>query len=328
MDASPRPDRTDLPRAVTDLVPPGLIDAVHGHVPAPGFASGDTWLITAPGLVDELTELWTLTVTGPATYGNTSLVLPVTSPQGPAVLKLAWPHPELREEHRALTLWGGRGAVRLLAADPSRSALLLERLEPRDLGGPPVSVLDSCEEIGRVAATLDRPAPAWLRQRASEHLRTLAADIDALRTGPHSHALPRRLLERGRSLALDLAAEPDIDARLVHADLHQHNVLWRPDPGEWVAIDPHATAADPTWVVAPALWNRWEDAVAAYDTRVHLNVRLDVVCEAAGLDVDRGRVVSELRILRNAVGDVRAQPPDLAAALTRHVTILKALQPG
>lgn len=321
-------DTTDLPRAVTDLVPLGLIERVRQHVPSPGDLSGTEWLLTVPRLVDDLLSTWNLRVTGPATHGNASLVLPVENADGPAVVKVAWPHPEIRDEHRALGLWSGKGAVRLLAADPFRSALLLERLDPRDLSGPPVTVLDSCEQIGRLAASLDRPAPGWLHQRASDHLRALAADIDALRAGPHAHALPRRLLERGRSLALDLAADPGIDARLVHADLHQQNVLWRPDPGAWVAIDPHALAADPTWVVAPALWNRWEETAAAHDARIHLNFRLDVICDTAGLDRDRARAVSELRILRNAVGDVQTQPADLAETLTRHVTIVKALQPA
>ncbi|WP_420114982.1 aminoglycoside phosphotransferase family protein [Pseudactinotalea sp.] len=321
-------DATDLPRAVTDLVPPGLIERVRQHVPAPGDPSGTEWLLTVPRLVEELVGAWALRVTGAAAHGNASLVLPVEGAGGPAVLKVAWPHPEIRDEHRALSIWSGSGAVRLFAADPSRSALLLERLDPQDLGGPPVTVLDSCEELGRLAATLDRPAPPWLHQRASDHLRALAADIETLRAGPHAHALPRRLLDRGRSLALDLAADTGIDARLVHADLHHHNVLWRPDPGEWVAIDPHPLAADATWVVAPALWNRWEEAAGAYDIRIHLNFRLDLICGAAGLDPDRARAVSELRILRNAVGDVQTQPPDLADALTRHVTIIKALQPA
>lgn len=316
------------PWTVTDLVPPGLIDRLHHHVPAPGFISGTQWLPTVPRLVSELVDAWDLRVTGPAAHGYVSLVLPVTGAAGPAVLKVTWPHPEARDEHRTLRHWGGRRAVRLLAADPSRWGLLLEALDPRDLSGQPIGVLESCEEIGALAAALDRPAPPWVTRRASERLPALVADIDEVRSGPHAGVLPRRLLERGRSLALDLAGEPDIDARLVHADLHQENVLWRTDPGEWVAIDPHAIAADPTWVVAPAIWNRWAEAVAAHDTRVHLNLRLEVLCEAAGLDPDRARVVTELRILRNAIWDIQEQPPDLSDALTRHVTIIKAMQPA
>lgn len=317
-----------LPDAVTDLVPAGLISHLRRHVPEPGYTAGLQWLPTVPGLVQQLIERWDLQVTGPATHGYVALVLPVAARTGLAVLKVAWPHPEGRDEARTLRTWGGRGAVRLLSADPTRWAVLLERLEQVNLDGPPVGVLESCEQIGRLAALLDRPAPPWLHHRASDHLHTLLADVDALRAGPHAAALPRRLLDRGRALAQDLAAEPGVDARLVHADLHQENVLWRPDPGEWVAIDPQAIAADPAWVVAPALWNRWAEATAAHDTRIHLNLRLETLCEAAGIDPDLARVVAEVRMLRNAVWDVQEQPPDLADALTRHVTIIKALQPA
>lgn len=323
-DASSEP----LPRAVTELVPPGLIEHLRRHVPAPGFESGTSFLLTLPGVVRDLLEDWGLTVSGPARHGYAALVLPVEGTDGPAVLKVAWPHPEARDEHRALRAWGGRAAVRLLAADPSRWAVLLERLDPRDLNGPPVGVLESCEQIGRLAAQLDRPAPAWITARASNDLRVLARDLDAVRAGEHAGALPRRVMDRGRALALEVADEPDIDGRLVHGDLHQENVLWRPDPGEWVAIDPQAIAADPAWVVAPALWNRWDEAVAAHDTRVHLNLRLEVLCEAAGIDPERARLITELRILRNAVWDVQEQPPGLAEALTQHVTIIKAMQPA
>ena len=45
-------------------------------------------------------------------------------------------------EHLALRAWGGNGAVQLLRADPRRFALLLERLEPRDL--TTIDALDAC----------------------------------------------------------------------------------------------------------------------------------------------------------------------------------------
>ena len=42
---------------------------------------------------------------------------------------MAFPHEEATREHHALALWGGHGAVRLLAADAGSCALLLERLD-------------------------------------------------------------------------------------------------------------------------------------------------------------------------------------------------------
>lgn len=314
-----------LPRSVTELVPRELIDKVRQHLPADGYHSGTQWLLTLPQVVAELLRMWGLTVSGPARHGEAALVLPVAGSGEPAVLKVVWPHPEARDEHRALQIWGGVGAVRLLAADPGRWALLLERLDTRDLSGPPVTVLDSCAEIGHLAALLDRPAPPWAL-RASDHLEVLVARVDALRSSGADRALPRQLVDRGRALALELAHNSSGDARLVHGDLHQQNVLWRPADNAWVAIDPHAIAADRAWVVAPSLWNRWGEAVQAHDTRVHLNLRLEVLCEAGGIDPDLARAYSQVRILSNAVGDIAQQPADLSERLTRHVSISKALQ--
>jgi hypothetical protein len=46
------------------------------------------------------------------------------------VLKVFWPHREAEQEADALQRWDGDGAVRLLARDDERHALLLERCEP------------------------------------------------------------------------------------------------------------------------------------------------------------------------------------------------------
>jgi streptomycin 6-kinase len=48
----------------------------------------------------------------------------------PVVLKLDGPELESAEEGDALAFWDGQGAVRLLAQDRARRALLLERCDP------------------------------------------------------------------------------------------------------------------------------------------------------------------------------------------------------
>ncbi|MBZ2198920.1 aminoglycoside phosphotransferase family protein [Occultella gossypii] len=312
-----------------DLIPPGLREAVVRHVPDPGLPDGAAWLESLPRLVEEVLGQWRLRrdgPAGPALHGASSLVLPVRrGDDAPAMLKLVWPHAEGRTEHLALRAWDGAGAVRLLAADPGRWALLLERLEARDLNTE--SILDAAEELGRLSTRLDRPAPPWA-PRLSEHLRTLVADIDALRArDTRGTAFPRRLLEAGRALAVDLGSQEDVDARLVHADLHPGNVLWRPDPGEWVAIDAETMAADPAFALAPLLWNRWEQAQDAHDLRGHLQLRLDVACAGAGIDYDRARAFALVRCVRNAIWELDAtEHPGTAAEITRSITIIKALQ--
>ena len=59
------------------------------------------------------------------------MALPVTRDDGSAaVLKIQFPDRESEHEAAALELFDGDGAVRLLAHDPGRRALLLERADP------------------------------------------------------------------------------------------------------------------------------------------------------------------------------------------------------
>lgn len=305
--------------------------AQHRADPArPADVDGNAWLRTLPGLLDEALDRWDLRVDESARlrWGFTALVVPVIRPKGdPGVLKLTWPHEEADTEHLALRTWRGRGAVRLLAADPASGTLLLERLDAdRDLtrGGVP----DTSEALGRLLSELDRAAPPWA-PALSAQLSGVADRLTAAARAPEvARRFPRRMLQQAASLASALRDEHALDARLVHTDLHHANVLWRPDPGEWAAIDPKTVAGDPHWAVAPAIWNRWSDALAAPDLRSHLTFRVGLICGAAGLDADRARAMTIVRVADNALWSLRHGRDDLAEEITRSVAIIKAMQPG
>src|SRR3954465_15512045 len=87
----------------------------------------------ADGSLEELAEEWGLRLGEPYVLGAASEhVVRVELADGtPAVLKLGLPHRESEQEADALERWDGDGAVRLLARDDERNALLLERAEPR-----------------------------------------------------------------------------------------------------------------------------------------------------------------------------------------------------
>lgn len=323
-------------------LPADFVRTVQTHTPDPEPAApggddrpphrpdGATWLAGLPGVVERALERWRLRrdTAEPLRWGFTALVVPVRRPQGDrGVLKATWPHPEADVEHLALRAWKGRGAVRLLAAEPADATLLLERLDPtRDLTTG--TVAGTSEALGTVLAGLDRPAPPWA-PRLSDRLRALHGTISAAAADPvAAHRFPRRMVQHAAALARDLLGEDGLDARLVHTDLHQANVLWRPDPGEWAAIDPKVLAGDPHWAVAPSLWNRWHDALAAPDLASHLLLRLDVVCDAAGLDRDRARAMTILRLTDNALWAVREGRDEAGAEVTRAVAVIKAMQRG
>lgn len=299
---------------MTALVPDRFRELVSGHDPHGGI-TGEAWLRRLPDLVRECLAEWDLQTEGPSMHGVAALVLPVRRAGEPAVLKVTWPHREATHEHLALRCWAGRGSVRLLAADPARWAMLLERLDAgHDLHHEPID--DACGVTGDLLRILDRPALPQL-----DRLSTWAArQVDELADPPAG--IPRRLVAQARDLARDLVDFPDVDARLVHADLHYGNILAaRRSP--WLAIDPKPMAAEPAFAVAPALWNRWEEAVAGGDLRRSLRRRLAIVCEHGGIDADRARAWTVVREVDNAL-DAAAGPLG-QERVTTAVAIIKAM---
>lgn len=258
------------------------LDAQDGGVGGP---SGAEWVAALPRLLADLCDDWSLEPAGPVRTGWTALVVPVVREGEPLALKLVWPHVEGREEALVLRHWEGQGAVRLVQADPGRWVMLLEALDAsRDL-----RVLDvdtACEVAGQVLTRLHRPAPPGLRP-----LSDFARDQSG-RIAETEGVLPRRMVERVQGLVRDLTADPACDATLVHTDLHYENVLHalpgspRPAAEQWVAIDPHAMAGHPGFELQPLLRNRADELGTGASFRWLVRRRLEVACEAAGIDED------------------------------------------
>lgn len=299
------------------MIPPGLL-AAAGR--GPDWAA---WLEGLPAVVRALLAEWGLAVAGEATHGFTSLVVPVTDVEGtPAMLKVGFPDWESEHEALALQHWHGRGAVRLLRADPHRRALLLERLHAADLSDQ--WDLQACEVVAGLYGALHRPAPARLR-RLSWYAGRVADRLAAL---PHGGPLPPRFVDQATSLATAFAADPATDGTLVHTDLHYGNVL-AAERAEWLAIDPKPLSGDPHYELAPMLWNRFDELAGR--VRDGVRARFHTLVDAAGLDEHRARdwvVVRMLDLARQRLED----PPGTARRLptsdllTMCVAIAKAVQ--
>ncbi len=274
-----------------------------------------------PRLVRELCDEWDLVADAQVRHGFTAVVLRVTSPVGPAVLKVAFPDDESEHEHLALQHWHGRGAVRLLRADPGRRAMLLERLDDVDL--TEAWDVEACEVVGSLYGTLHVPAPPQLRTLTSY----VARWTERLAALPRSAPLPRRLVEQAASLGRGFVSDPGSDGLIIHGDLHYENVLAssRPDGPRWLAIDPKPVSGDPHYEVAPLLWNRWDELSG--DVRGGVRRRFHAAIDAAGLDEDRARDWVVVRAINNALWELEADAssPD-TAYLTRCVTLAKAVQ--
>ena len=207
-------------------------------------------------------------------HGYLGLVVPVRRDEEICALKISWPDESTAYEIAALAAWDGHGAVRLLAADHARRAILLERLD----GGRSLADLPLDEAL-RVAAGLVRrlaiPGPAGLPRLADvagELAESMPARWEAL-----GRPIPRLQIDAARDAALALG--PTAAALLVNWDLHYENVL-AGGREPWLAIDPKALVGDPEYGVAQLLWTRLEEMEASGGLARHF----DALVEVAGLD--------------------------------------------
>jgi streptomycin 6-kinase len=241
---------------------------------------GRAWLAALPRVVAACAAAWDLRLGQPFAGSFVSLTVPATDATGTAVvLKVQSPDRESEHEEAALRRWDGDGAIRLLAWDAERRALLLERCVP----GAPLSTVAAPEALAVLAGLLPRlwkPVSAPFRPLAEEaawwevHLverwegagrpferRVVDAALDALRWLPGSQG----------------------EQVLLHQDLHGGNVL-RAEREPWLVIDPKPLAGEREFGVAPIV----RSFELGHDRRAVVR-RLDRLTSELGLDRERAR---------------------------------------
>jgi streptomycin 6-kinase len=211
-------------------------------------------------VLDALAREWGIEVGATLRGGSDSFVAEAVTRTGdPAVLKIQLPG-DAGRELETLRLAGGRGYVRLLAADAGRRAMLLERLGPAlDSLGLPVA-----EQIEILCATLRQawavpPDPGFMS--GAEKADWLAAFIaDTWRALDRPCA--ERDVERALACAAARAAAHDPrDAVLVHGDAHNANALAVPGrPEAFKLIDPDGLFAERACDLAVPL-REWSGAL-------------------------------------------------------------------
>jgi streptomycin 6-kinase len=245
--------------------------------------TGEAWTRALPSRLADLLVEWSLSVSGETRFGYVGIVVPVQRADGtPAALKVSFPDGESVGEAPSLAAWDGDGAARLLAQDATGFSLLLEGLDPdRSLFALPVD--EGIETIGGLMARLHaRTAPSSVRRLSEESVRWLErvpADWHRYCRGED-----RRLLDAALDTFRDLG--PDAGERLLHGDLHYGNVL-AGSREPWLAIDPKGLAGDPAYDVIPCVWNRLDELFAEVDPEAAVRWRVDLLCDAAGIDSDR-----------------------------------------
>jgi len=222
-----------------------------------------TWLARLPRLAGECAELWDLELEEPIDTPHSLVVL-----AGDAVLKLNAPsHFEADHEADALERWDGTGAVRLLARDEARRALLCERCRPGTRLWD-----EKADETTVVADLLPR---LRLEVQGIHPFRRLADEA-----ARWAEEVPRRYELGGRPFERSLldaarAVFLSTDTRatfLVNQDLHGGNVL-RARREPWLVIDPKPLVGERELdcvgllrnaaLRAPSSVGRWLDMLAS-----------------------------------------------------------------
>ncbi len=266
-----------------------------------GTEAGRAWLDALPRLVAECAERWELRLGEPFQDAFVSLPLHAALPNGTSVvLKIQFPGRESEHEAEALAHWDGDGAIRLLAHDAERHAMLLERCVP----GIPLSRLTMEEALDVFVDLLPRlwkPAGAPFRPLAEEAAwwaEGLAATWD--RAGrPFERVLLDAALHALRTLP-STQGEPV----LLHQDLHADNVL-RAEREPWLAIDPKPLVGEREFGVAPIV----RSSELGHGRR-EVERRLDRLTDELGLDRERARLWTLAQTVAWSLGD---------GALPRHV---------
>ena len=206
--------------------------------------------------------------------------MPADLPSGPrAVLKIQFPDRESEHEAEALRVWDGHGAVRLLAHDAGRHALLLERCEP----GTPLSEAGEDQALEVLTALLPglwKPAGSPFRSVAEES----AHWLDGLESAWERWGRPfeRRILDAAVE-ALRHLPSSQAEQVLVHQDLHAANVQ-RARREPWLVIDPKPLTGEREFSVAPIV----RDAELGHGRAATVR-RLERLTADLGLDRERAR---------------------------------------
>jgi streptomycin 6-kinase len=211
-------------------------------------ADRGAWLAALPDTVVALATRWALDLGPPFEPGGECSWV---APAGPGlVLKVGWTHDEARDEAAGLRVWGGRGAVRVLAdyRDGETSALLLERAAP----GTPLSAVAGPDQDVVVAGLLRRlrvpPPPGHPFRPLGQMCDAWAASAES-RLAHLDAGLRRDGLALFRALPRD-----DVAQVLLATDLHAENILAaRREP--WLMIDPKPYVGDPAYDVSQHLLN-------------------------------------------------------------------------
>jgi streptomycin 6-kinase len=302
------------------------MDALTRNVLDAWGGDGERWLTNLPRTIAEVARAWELTVDAPYELSYHYVAAVVCADGTPAVVKLGVPGGgSLAEEAPALAAFAGRGAVRLLRADLSLGALLLERVEPgwraRDL--VPARDAEATSAAASIMRRLHVPAPPGCP------LPELVTQAEAFDEYVRAHGdrgpLPVDLVGRAGALMRELCASAT-ERVVLHGDLHHDNIL-RAEREPWLAIDPHGLVGDPGYEVGSLLYNPDPDDRDAVLTAL-VPARVEQLAEELAMPIERIVAWGFVKAVLSDVWNAEAWTPEADwSPVSRALDVARLLEP-
>lgn len=310
-----------IPAKNLPAVAPAPVRAVRENGPVTLSDSRTTDDGAAQRLAGRYVSGWGLVPDGQAHDDDGALVLPVRTATGePAVLRLSPARSGAEHEHLALRLWAGRGAVRLLRAEPADRVLLLERTAERDLHELPV--LEACRVLGELARVLARPPRPPFR-RLSETARRWQAGLE------QAAELDARFPRRFRLQAvkgLERLRRDELDVALVHRGLH-HGAVRAGQRAPWLAVGADPVLGTVDFALVAGLCGRTAEARRG-GAPAAVADRIEALALAADADPERVRAWALVRFTVAALHETPGPSGAGQDGMTRLVQLCKAVQQG
>ena len=247
--------------------------------------TGATWLRQLPDIIAQCEKNWSLSVLPPMANLSYNYVAPALQADGrEVILKIGVPNPELTTEIEALSLFNGRGSVKLLAVKRTLGAMLLERLKP----GLPLASLTDDKAATRITAEVMKQL--WRPVTSKHDFRTVgdwAAGLDRMRQryNGSSGPLPEKLVAKAEGLFVELLSSM-AQPVLLHGDLHQENIL-SAERRPWLAIDPKGILGEPAYEVGALLRNQLPSSIGFSQARRVTEQRVSILAEMLAFDRQR-----------------------------------------
>jgi len=251
------------------------------HVTAICGRAGEEWLNALPKLVGDLERLWSIKARAPFAAGEFNFVAPAVREGGElCVLKISPPYKtiEIFGEAAFLKSRDGNGAVRLLAEDKTRLAILIEYAAP----GKNLAEQFAENKAGAVEPAIDvLKAILQAPPADSNGIKTLDDWFDGLRKSLATE-FPVAYTKKALGIYDTLSAQTE-QTFYLHGDYHPGNVVTA-TRAPYLAIDPKGIIGHIGYEIAVFLNNLhwWQETEP--DVKARLDRAIFQFSNAFGID--------------------------------------------